>query len=88
MSSADTEDGLVQTIHYFVTKPEGQALADLGHFLATKQWFVDPQDPFRRSPSFMTYDREENKIVMQDKERGAYVVPLATGTTWVDLAPR
>src|SRR2546430_12760507 len=46
-------DGLVQTIHYFVTKPEVQALADVGHFLATKQWFVDPQDPFHRSPSFM-----------------------------------
>ena len=60
------EDGLTQTIHYFVIKPEVQVLADLGHFLATKAWFVDPQDPFHRSPSFMTYDREENKIVMQD----------------------
>jgi hypothetical protein len=60
------KDGLVQTIHYFVIKPEAQAPADLGHFLATKQWFVDPQDPFHRSPSFMTYDREENKMVMQD----------------------
>jgi hypothetical protein len=60
------EDGLVQTIQYFVTKPETQVVADMGHFLTTKQWFVDPKDPFHRSPSVMTYDREANQIVMQD----------------------
>ncbi len=60
------EDGLVQTIHYFVTKPEPQVIADLGRFLTTKQWFVDENDPFHRGPSVMTYDREANKIVMQD----------------------
>ena len=60
------DDGLVQTIQYFVTKPESQVVADMGHFLTTKQWFVDPADPFHRSPSVMTYDREENQIVMQD----------------------
>jgi len=59
-------DGLVQAIPYFVMKPEGEAVADLGHFLFTKQWFVDPNDPFHRSPSVMTYDRDENKIVTQD----------------------
>lgn len=59
-------DGLVQTIPYFVMKPEAQAVADLGNFLMTKQWFVDPNDPFHRSPSVMTYDRDENKIVTQD----------------------
>ena len=78
------EDGLVQTIHYFVTKPEVQALADLGHFLATKQWFVDRQDPFHRSPSFMTYDREENKIVMQDSR--AWIAGLGDeggGGAWI-----
>jgi Family of unknown function (DUF5695) len=60
------EDGLVQTIQYFVTKPETQVVADMGHFLTTKQWYVDPNDPFHRSPSVMTYDRETNQIVMQD----------------------
>ena len=59
-------DGLVQTVHYFVTKPEAQALADMGHFLTTKQWFTDPNDPFHRSPSIMSYDRETNEIVTQD----------------------
>ncbi|HKV29250.1 MAG TPA: DUF5695 domain-containing protein [Candidatus Acidoferrales bacterium] len=60
------EDGLVQTINYFVIKPESQVVSDLGHFLTTKQWFVDPKDPFHRSPSAMTYDRETNQIVTQD----------------------
>jgi Family of unknown function (DUF5695) len=60
------EDGLVQTIHYLVIKPEAQVVADMGHFLTTKQWFVDPKDPFHRSPSVMTYDRETNQVVLQD----------------------
>jgi hypothetical protein len=60
------DDGLVQTIHYFVTKPEVQTVADMGHFLTTKQWYDDPKDPFHRGPSVMTYNRETNQIVMQD----------------------
>jgi len=60
------DDGLVQTIHYFVTKPETEVVADMGRFLTTKQWFVDPNDPFHRGPSVMSYDREANQIVMQD----------------------
>jgi hypothetical protein len=59
-------DGLVQTIQYRVTKPEAQAVADMGHFLTTQQWFDDAGDPFHRAPSVMTYDREANHIVMQD----------------------
>ena len=59
-------DGLVQTVHYFVSKPEAQALADMGHFLTTKQWFTDRNDPFHRAPSIMSYDRDTNEIVMQD----------------------
>jgi hypothetical protein len=38
----------------------------MGHFMTTTQWFVDPSDPFHRSPSIMSYDREANQIVMQD----------------------
>lgn len=60
------EDDSVQTIQYFVTKPEAQVVADMGHFLTTTDWYVDPADPFHRSPSPMTYDRELNQIVMQD----------------------
>ena len=60
------QDGTVQTIHYFVIKASAEAVADMGRFMTTKQWFVDPNDPFHRSPSIMSYDREANQIVMQD----------------------
>ena len=59
-------DGLVQAISYNVIKPEAQAVADLGHFLTTKQWFDDPNDPFHRAPSVISYDREADKQVTQD----------------------
>jgi hypothetical protein len=60
------EDGTVQTIQYFVVKPAQEAVADMGNFLTTKQWFLDPNDPFHRSPSALTYDRELNQFVTQD----------------------
>ena len=60
------EDGQVQAIHYFVIKSQANAVTDLGRFLTTRQWFVDPNDPFKRSPSVMSYDREADKIVTQD----------------------
>ena len=77
-------DGLVQTIHYFVTKPERDVVADMGRFLTTTDWFTDPSDPFHRSPSPMTYDREENKIVMQDSR--AWIAGLGDeggGGAWI-----
>ncbi len=60
------EDGLRQAINYLVIKPEADAVTDMGKFLTNQQWFVDPKDPFKRSPSVMSYDREVNKIVTQD----------------------
>lgn len=60
------DDNSIQSISYYVIKPSAQAVADLGHFLFTRQWFDDPNDPFHRSPSVMSYDRETNKIVTQD----------------------
>lgn len=60
------DDGTVQTIHYFVTKPEAQVVSDMGHFLTTQQWFTDSTDPFHRAPSAITYDREANQRVLQD----------------------
>jgi Family of unknown function (DUF5695) len=59
-------DGLVQTVQYFVIKPEAETVADYGHFLFTKQWFTDANDPFHRAPSVITYDRDVNQIVTQD----------------------
>ena len=61
------EDGLVQTVQYKVIKPETEAVDDLGRFLFTRQWFEAKDDPFHRSPSVMSYDREANAIVTQDQ---------------------
>jgi hypothetical protein len=60
------DDRTVQTIHYFVTKPNSQAVADMGHFLTTRQWYSDSSDPFHRAPAAITYDREANQMVLQD----------------------
>ncbi|WP_129791065.1 DUF5695 domain-containing protein [Sphingosinicella sp. CPCC 101087] len=62
----DHEDGSVQTVHYFVTKPAAEAVADMGRFLTTRQWYDDPADPFGRGPSIMSYDKEAGAIVLQD----------------------
>lgn len=80
------EDGLTQTIHYRVTKPAAEAVADLGRFLTTRQWFVDPDDPFKRSPSVMSYDREEDAIITQDSR--AWIAGLGDegGSAWVSGA--
>lgn len=59
-------DGLLQTIGYRVIKPEAEAVADLGHFLTTKQWLDDPAGPFHRAPGIVSYDRSVNQKVMQD----------------------
>lgn len=59
-------DGLKETVQYLVTRPEAEAVDDMGRFLFTKQWFDVKDDPFHRAPSVMSYDREANAIVTQD----------------------
>ncbi|HEY0683263.1 MAG TPA: DUF5695 domain-containing protein [Steroidobacter sp.] len=61
------QDGTRQAVHYFVTKPSAVVLEDLGRFLATRHWYDDPSDPFKRGPSIMTFDRERNSVVLQDQ---------------------
>src|SRR5262245_41261636 len=60
------DDNSKQSINYYVIKPESQAVADLGRFLFTQQWFDNANDPFRRAPSVISYDREADKQVTQD----------------------
>lgn len=60
------ENGINQSIHYFVPKAAPSALADLGRFFTTSAHFTKSDDPFGRAPSIMTYDRELNKIIEQD----------------------
>lgn len=59
-------DGITQTVHYYITKSATEAVANLGTFSTTDQWFDDTTDPFGRAPSVMTYDYEERQIVTQD----------------------
>lgn len=85
--TVEYEDGKRQTIHYYITKSNTEVLSDLGQFLTNDAWFNDSSDPFRRSPSVMTYDYEEGAIVEQDSRAwvaglsdeggtGAYVAAL------------
>jgi len=60
------DDGVVQTIAYRTIKPEIQATADLGSFLYHQQWFDQPDDPFHRSPSVISYDNETGKQILQE----------------------
>src|SRR5690606_26152964 len=59
-------DGMVQTINYKIIKPESQVIDDFGHFLTTEQWFDDPNDPFGRNPSVISYDYHKKEQVVQD----------------------
>lgn len=77
------DDGVVQTVHYVVIKPAGQVVSDLGAFLTSKAWYVNDADPFGRSPSVMTYDREADRVVTQHRQ--AWVCGLGDdgGATWL-----
>jgi len=59
-------DGLKQTVHYNVIKPEAEVVSDMGRFLTHKQWYDNPQDLFGRSPSVITYDYETMSPVLED----------------------
>jgi hypothetical protein len=60
------EDGKMQTVNYKVIKPETEVVKDFGHYLTTKQWFNEPNDPFHRNPSFISYDYETKSKLVED----------------------
>ncbi|WP_033922815.1 DUF5695 domain-containing protein [Sphingomonas sp. 37zxx] len=60
-------DGSVQSVHYYVTKPLAQVSADLGRFATTRQWFDDANDPFKRAPAILSYDRQTDSILTQEQ---------------------
>jgi len=64
-------DGTQQSIHYTVTKPMAEAVADLGRFLFTRQWYTDANDPFGRAPSVISFDRRPTSRVLQDDRSGS-----------------
>lgn len=59
-------DGVVQTVHYYITDSASEAVGKLGNFFTTEAWFNESSDPFGRSPSVITYDRIAEKQVDQD----------------------
>lgn len=77
------DDGLVQAIHYKVIKPAAEVVADLGRFQTTRQWFDVPDDLFGRSPSVMSYDRDENRIVTQDSRVWIAGLGDEGGSSWL-----
>lgn len=60
------KDGIKQTINYKTIKPETEVVKDFGHFLTTEQWFEDPDDPFGRNQSVISYDYEKKEQIIQD----------------------
>ncbi|MFP5229199.1 MAG: DUF5695 domain-containing protein [Acidobacteriota bacterium] len=80
-------NGLLQTINYRVIKPESEAVADLGHFLTTQQWFTNSADPFHRAPSAITYDNQAHQQGTQDNR--VWIAGLsdeAGAGSWLALA--
>jgi hypothetical protein len=77
------DDQTVQAVHYLVTEPSAMAVSSLGRFLTTYQWFEAPADPFRRSPSVMTYDREARRIVTQDSRVWIAGLGDEGGSSWL-----
>ncbi|UCD51141.1 MAG: hypothetical protein JSW27_00635, partial [Phycisphaerales bacterium] len=59
-------DGLTQVVHYRVIKPAARVVRDMGHFMMTRQWYDNPDDPFGRTPAVMNYNRQKNEIVLED----------------------
>lgn len=61
------QDGIEQTIQYKVIKSEKDVVNDLGNFLTTAQWYENDNDLFGRSPTVISYDYEEKKLVTQEQ---------------------
>lgn len=80
------EDGLEQSVHYYRIKPAAEAVADLGRFLFTRHWFEDRNDFFRRAPSIMTYDRDQNRIVTQEPRVWIAGLGDEGGSSWLSGA--
>jgi hypothetical protein len=58
-------DGRSQFVHLFVTPPSDVQTERLGKFHAEKQWYDDKSDPFERAGSFLNYDNENHRVVLQ-----------------------
>ncbi|EXF74079.1 hypothetical protein CFIO01_13716 [Colletotrichum fioriniae PJ7] len=89
------DDGKIQTIHYYITKPAPETIQAMGHFLTTEAHFTDEADPFGRAPSIITYDCQSMSMVTQDPRAwvpglsdeggaGAYIAATVTQAIYPD----
>lgn len=69
------EDGLKQTINYNVIKSEEQIVNDMGRFYTNEQWYENPDDPFKRHLSVISYDYGTMQQVTEDSR--AWVAGLS-----------
>lgn len=60
------EDGIRQTINYFATQSAKENVQRLADFHMTHQW-VTKDDQFGRKHSFMTYDRDDDRQVLNEE---------------------
>ncbi|MDC6365875.1 MULTISPECIES: DUF5695 domain-containing protein [Flavobacteriaceae] len=59
-------DGIKQSINYKVIESREKVVENLGEFLFNEQWFDDPNDPFGRTYSVITYDYQAKRQLTQD----------------------
>ncbi len=55
-----------QYVHYNVIASQDEQVGRLAHFHQTKQWYDDPADKWGRTYAFMPWDREANRMVLDD----------------------
>lgn len=60
------EDGAHQTINYFVTQSAKENVQKLADFHMAHQW-LSKDDQFGRKHSFITYDRDDDRQVLDEK---------------------
>jgi hypothetical protein len=80
------KDGLKQSVHYKVIKPQRRVMRDVGNFLVANQWFDRKGDFFNRNPAPISYDYFEAQQVTQ--ERRAWIAGLSNeggNGSWVAL---
>ncbi|GJJ15242.1 hypothetical protein Clacol_009518 [Clathrus columnatus] len=80
------EDSISQTVHYFLTQPSTQTISNLGDFLINTQWFENSTDPFHRSPSVLSYDRQVNAHVTNDDRAWYRLSDEAGAGSWLAAA--
>ncbi|KAF2162459.1 hypothetical protein M409DRAFT_69067 [Zasmidium cellare ATCC 36951] len=79
------DNGLRQTVHYYVISPITDTANRLSSFMFDEQWFADKSDPFNRAPSVIAYDCQADHQILQ--EQRAWIAGLSDEETHVHPVP-